>query len=156
MQSITLLHFLEPSSRNTAPALTLAALQAVEQNPESILAVLPADQLIEDQAEFNSALNQAIELASQGSIIVLGVPPTNPETGYGYIQRGKVIQDQVGYEVSKFVEKPSFDLAKQYFDSGEFFWNAGIFVLSAARWLSAWFGFNFSCSSHYFWRKPNG
>ncbi len=129
--------FLEPSSRNTAPALTLAALQAFEQNPESILVVLPADQLIENQAEFNSVLNQAIELASQGSIIVLGVPPTHPETGYGYIQRGKVIQDQVGYEVSKFVEKPSFDLAKQYFDSGEFFWNAGIFVLSAARWLSA-------------------
>jgi mannose-1-phosphate guanylyltransferase/mannose-6-phosphate isomerase len=129
--------FLEPSSRNTAPALTLAALQAFEQNPESILVVLPADQLIENQAEFNSVLSQAIELATQGSIIVLGVPPTHPETGYGYIQRGKVTKDQVGYEVSKFVEKPSFDLAAQYFNSGEFFWNAGIFVLTAARWLSA-------------------
>lgn len=131
------IYLLEPAVRNTAPALTLAALQAVEKNPESILVVLPADQLIDNQSEFGTVINQAIELASQGSIVVLGVPPTHPETGYGYIQRGKPIEDQFGYDVLKFVEKPNLELAKQYLNSGDFFWNAGIFVLSAGCWLSA-------------------
>jgi len=131
------IYLLEPAARNTAPALTLAALQAFEKNPESILVVLPADQLIDNQPEFVSVVNQAIELASQGSIVVLGVPPTHPETGYGYIQRGKSIEDQFGYDVLKFVEKPNLELAKQYLNSGDFFWNAGIFVLSAGCWLSA-------------------
>jgi mannose-1-phosphate guanylyltransferase/mannose-6-phosphate isomerase len=132
-----LIYLLEPVARNTAPALTLAALQAVEKNPESILVVLPADQLIDNQFEFSSVVNQAIELASQGSIVVLGVPPTHPETGYGYIQRGESIEGQFGYNVLKFVEKPNLELAKQYLDSGDYFWNAGIFVLSAGLWLSA-------------------
>jgi len=131
------IYLLEPAARNTAPALTLAALQAIEKNAESILVVLPADQLIENQADFVSVVNQAIEFASQGSIVVLGVPPTHPETGYGYIQRGAQIECEYGYDVLKFVEKPSSELAKQYLDSGDYFWNAGIFILSAVRWLSA-------------------
>lgn len=128
---------LESSARNTAPALTLAALHAFNINPDTILVVLPADQLIENEAELNSVLSEAIELTSDGSIVVLGVPPTHPETGYGYIQRGKKIAGRVGYEVSKFIEKPNFDTAKQYLESGDFFWNAGILILSAKRWLSA-------------------
>ena len=128
---------LEPVSRNTAPALTLAALQAIDEDADSILVVLPSDQLILDAEKFSSAIECAVQIAAKGSIVVLGVPPERPETGYGYIQKANKKGVRGEYEVVQFVEKPGIELAAQFLSSEDFFWNAGIFVLSAARWLSA-------------------
>jgi mannose-1-phosphate guanylyltransferase / mannose-6-phosphate isomerase len=128
---------LEPVGRNTAPALTLAALQAIDQGQDPILVVTPADQTVTDPEEFTLAMHQAIKSAEAGGIVILGIKPDRPETGYGYIKaissdaRGSVTQ------VEKFVEKPDSDTAKRYLAEGGYYWNAGIFVLKASVWLRA-------------------
>ncbi len=128
---------LEPVGRNTAPALTLAALQAVEQGQNPILVVTPADQSVTDTEEFALAMRQAIKSAEAGGIVILGIQPDRPETGYGYI-KAISSDDQVALaRVENFVEKPSNETAQRYLAEGGYYWNAGIFVLKASVWLKA-------------------
>jgi mannose-1-phosphate guanylyltransferase/mannose-6-phosphate isomerase len=128
---------LEPVGKNTAPALTFAALCALEINPDAILLVTPADQTIQNSEAFERATRVAVAKAQQGTIVVMGIQPTRAETGYGYVQReGK--PDNLGtYAVSQFVEKPNINLAKDYLVSGDYYWNSGIFILKASIWLNA-------------------
>jgi len=127
---------LEPSGRNTAPALTLAALCAQEQGQDPILVVTPADQTVTNLAAFNKALQSAIAVAKDGAIAILGITPTSPQTGYGYIKvKGDAVND--AYTVERFVEKPNEATAKQYLAEGSYFWSGGMFVLKASVWLSA-------------------
>lgn len=128
---------LEPIGRNTAPALTLAALQAVDQGEDPVLVVIPADQTIQDQFAFTRSLHDAIEVASEGSIVVLGIKPTKPDTGYGYIKKDKSESRHHAFEVSNFTEKPDQPTAEKYMASGDYFWNSGMFVLRASVWLKA-------------------
>ncbi|MFN5254451.1 MAG: mannose-1-phosphate guanylyltransferase/mannose-6-phosphate isomerase [Limnohabitans sp.] len=131
---------LEPIGRNTAPALTLAALAAIENGADPVLVVTPADQTVVDADAFTAATQAAIEQAAQGCIVILGVTPDRPETGYGYIKTSNVIPAQAeihALQVQAFVEKPDAATAQQYLDEGSYFWNAGMFVLKASVWLKA-------------------
>jgi mannose-1-phosphate guanylyltransferase/mannose-6-phosphate isomerase len=127
---------LEPDSKNTAPALTLAALQALEQGKDPILVVSPSDHRVYDERKFCSALKDAINQAERDRIVVVGISPDKPETGYGYIKVGDLGLDEI-FEVQSFVEKPSYSKAKQFLDDGGYLWNAGIFILKASIWLRA-------------------
>ncbi len=131
---------LEPEGRNTAPAITLAAKAAIAAAPadiDPILVVSPADQVVTDGLAFSQALRRAIERAQTGAVVVLGVSPTTPETGYGYIRRGAKAAADEAWPVIQFTEKPDFETAQQYLASGEYSWNAGIFVVRASVWLKA-------------------
>ena len=128
---------LEPIGRNTAPALTLAAFQATEKSEDPILVVTPADQTVKDQAAFTRSLHDAIEAASKGSIVVLGIKPTKPDTGFGYIKKDKSEDEHHAFTVLNFTEKPDLATAEKYVESGEYFWNGGMFVLRASVWLKA-------------------
>ena len=121
---------LEPAGRNTAPAIALAALNA---EPESLLLVLAADHVIADEQAFASSVSSALPSAEQGKLVTFGIVPNEPHTGYGYINRG--VEEGAGYIVDKFVEKPNKETAKSYLDSGEFYWNSGMFLFKAARYL---------------------
>ena len=131
---------LEPVSRNTAPALTLAAFAAMENGQDPVLVVTPADQAVADTAAFSAAVHQAITQAEDGTIVILGVTPNKPEKGYGYI---RTKQSQVAtscanpLQVISFVEKPDRATAEAYIKEGGFFWNSGMFVLRASVWLNA-------------------
>lgn len=139
--SITLgIALLEPNGRNTAPALTLAALAALQNGQDPVLVVTPADQIVSKLAEFTSAVHQAIAQAAQGGIVILGSTPDKPETGYGYIQvatSGSLLLQANVYTVQAFVEKPNLQTAQRYLSEGGYYWNAGIFVLKASVWLAA-------------------
>ncbi len=130
---------LEPTGKNTAPALTLAALYAQdssENQEHPILVVTPADQTITNPAAFTKALQSAIAIAKEGAIAILGITPSSPQTGYGYIKvKGDAVND--AYTVERFVEKPNEATAKQYLEEGGYFWNGGMFVLKASVWLAA-------------------
>jgi len=121
---------LEPVGRNTAPAVTLAALQALEQGGDPVLVVTPADQTVTDQPAFTAALQAATRRAATGEIVILGICPDRPETGYGYIRAD-------GGKVVRFVEKPDAATAARYLAEGGYSWNAGIFVLKASVWMAA-------------------
>jgi mannose-1-phosphate guanylyltransferase / mannose-6-phosphate isomerase len=125
---------LEPMGRNTAPAVTLAALQAQADGHDPVLVVTPADQTVTDGAAFTAALQQAVRLAADGAITVLGITPDRPETGYGYIRAEPA---EGAYRVARFVEKPDLATAQRYLAEGQYFWNAGMFVLKASVWLAA-------------------
>jgi len=127
---------LEPSGRNTAPALTLAALQAAAQGADPILVVTPADQTVTDVPAFVDTLRRAVRLAAGGSIVILGIRPDRPETGFGYIE-ADLPPDGGATDVLRFVEKPDAPTARRYVESGRFFWNSGLFVLRASVWLAA-------------------
>ncbi|WP_108507822.1 mannose-1-phosphate guanylyltransferase/mannose-6-phosphate isomerase [Polynucleobacter acidiphobus] len=127
---------LEPQGKNTAPALTLAALDALEVNQDPILVITPADQTIQDQDGFTKALHKAIDVAKDGAIAILGIEPTKPEIGYGYIQVDNQL-NRGAHSVIRFTEKPNLETAKQYLDQGGFYWNSGMFVLKASLWLKA-------------------
>jgi mannose-1-phosphate guanylyltransferase/mannose-6-phosphate isomerase len=127
---------LEPVGRNTAPAITLAALQATRMGEDPILVVTPSDQIVTDDAAFGAALRAAIGAAEEGGIVVLGVTPSSPETGFGYIQAGPA-QAGGACEVLRFVEKPDFATAQGYLAEGNYYWNGGMFVLRASTWLAA-------------------
>ncbi len=121
----------EPMGRNTAPCIGLGALYAQHLGCSSAVAFLPADHFIRDEGAFLEALKIAGEVAEGGGIVTLGIIPTRPETGYGYIQKAETYEDDRGgrvHKVSAFVEKPDFDTAKKYLADGSYFWNAGIFV----------------------------
>lgn len=129
---------LEPVGKNTAPALTLAALAAIENAQDPVLVVTPADQIVTDQAAFYSAMQAAIREAATGSIVILGISPDKPETGYGYIQTSANAGSANGVvTVQRFVEKPDLSTAQQYLEEGGYYWNAGMFVLKASVWLKA-------------------
>lgn len=124
----------EPVGRNTAPCIGLGAIYARHLGCEGAVAFLPADHFIGDTSSFVEALRAAGELASSGGIVTLGIVPVRPETGYGYILRDKGHADVKGlkaYEVSEFVEKPDLEKARNYLASGQYYWNAGIFVATA-------------------------
>jgi mannose-1-phosphate guanylyltransferase/mannose-6-phosphate isomerase len=129
---------LEPLGRNTAPAIALAALyiEAVF-GPDTLMLILPADHLIKQEARFREAVEEAKKLAGRGYLVTFGIHPTHPETGYGYIRRGKNISQSAGYEVAAFVEKPDEDTARSYVESGEYGWNSGMFCFSAGAYLAA-------------------
>lgn len=127
---------LESVGRNTAPALTIAALWATQGNEDPILIVMPADHVIRDNAVFHEVIARALHLAEDGYMITFGVIPTAAETGYGYIKKGTVVNGAENiFSVSAFVEKPDSATAERYVESQEYFWNSGIFMLRASVWL---------------------
>lgn len=141
---------LEPNGRNTAPALTLAALAATDLDlnlsdgeSDPILVITPADQTVQNQTNFVKALQDCVGLVkvdqSKKTIAILGITPTAPETGYGYIKTKSNHADKnaAGLTVERFVEKPNVQIAQQYLEEGGYFWNGGMFVLRASTWLSA-------------------
>ncbi|PWW38181.1 mannose-1-phosphate guanylyltransferase/mannose-6-phosphate isomerase [Chromohalobacter israelensis] len=125
---------LEPVGRNTAPAIALAALQAVQEEEDPVLLVLAADHLIQDVDAFLSSIRTALPLADAGKLVTFGVVPSHPETGYGYIEKGACVE-WGGFEVSRFVEKPDMTTAKEYVESGNYYWNSGMFMFRASRYL---------------------
>lgn len=128
---------LEPVGRNTAPALTIAALQAIENGHDPVLVVTSADQTVVDGAAFTDALQKSIRVADTGAIVILGITPTKPETGYGYIQRTGTVGHFGEYTVAQFAEKPDAETAQRYLAGGDYSWNGGMFVLKASIWLKA-------------------
>ena len=126
---------LEPEGRNTAPAVALAALRAVESDPEALLLVLPADHVIQNVEAFVAAVGKAVHLAQQGKLMTFGVVPTSPETGYGYIKCGPSLDAEL-YELERFVEKPDASTAEAYVESGSYLWNSGMFLLRAQTYLA--------------------
>jgi mannose-1-phosphate guanylyltransferase / mannose-6-phosphate isomerase len=130
---------LEPVGKNTAPAVALAALAAPSE--EDILLVLPADHVIDNTIAFQDAVEQAKELAAEDYLVTFGIVPTGPETGYGYIKRSNT-KISHAFAVSAFVEKPDLEKAVQYVESGEYFWNSGMFVFKAKRYLQELEKFN--------------
>ena len=121
---------LEPVGRNTAPAIALAAF-SVKDDP--LLLVLAADHVIQDEAAFIRSVSAAIPLAESGKLVTFGVEPTEPHTGYGYIKKGE--KKDIGFNVEKFIEKPSIELAQDYVSSGNYYWNSGIFLFKASKYL---------------------
>jgi mannose-1-phosphate guanylyltransferase/mannose-6-phosphate isomerase len=130
---------LEPAGRNTAPAMTLAALHCVPSDDgiDPILVVTPADQTVTQPAAFVRALRDAVRAADDGAIVVLGVTPDRPETGYGYIRAGAPIHGLPARAVASFVEKPDRVRAEAYLAAGDHYWNSGLFVVRASVWLAA-------------------
>lgn len=122
---------LEPCSRNTAPAIT-ASIQGIDD--DDIVIIVPADHLIEDHDSFLNAINDGIEVAKKGMLVTFGIVPSNPNTGYGYIEKGD--QDGPGFQIKSFKEKPSFDDAKSFVDSNNFLWNSGIFLFQKSAFIN--------------------
>jgi mannose-1-phosphate guanylyltransferase/mannose-6-phosphate isomerase len=125
---------LEPVGRNTAPAVAAAAHYLMGIDPEAMMLVLPADHVIENVDAFHAAIEQAVALAKDGALATFGIVPTGPETGYGYIQSGKAA-GAGGFAVDRFVEKPDQETAKGFVAAGNFFWNSGMFLFRADRYL---------------------
>ena len=123
---------LEPVGRNTAPAIALAALSSPE-GEDPLLLVLAADHVIQDEAAFTKTVMDAIPLADAGKLVTFGVVAHEPNTGYGYIKKGE--SQDPGFTVHAFVEKPSSEVAKAYLESGDYFWNSGMFLFKASRYL---------------------
>lgn len=131
---------LEPVARNTAPAMTLAALAALADGADPVLVVTPSDQAVSDEAAFAQAMRVAVREAAKGSVVILGVTPDRPETGYGYVNASTVSSADAmnaAADVERFVEKPDLPTAEQYLREGCYAWNAGIFVIKASVWLQA-------------------
>ena len=125
---------LEPEARNTAPAIALAAFSVYEKEPDGLLLVLPSDHLLQDEKAFAAAVQKAATLAEEGSIVTFGIPPTSPETGYGYIQQGEVLSHG-GYAVVRFIEKPDTPRATAMIKAGGYLWNSGMFLVAASTYL---------------------
>ena len=165
MPSVAATLLLEPVGRNTAPALTLAALHAIEHGEDPILVVTPADQIVMDVPAFTKALQNSVRAAADGSIVILGITPDKPEIGYGYINAKDEMSHFAGdnvrvdlpdvysttnetfhcecsaaikiFTVDRFVEKPDAKTAQRYLEEGGYYWNSGIFVLKASAWIRA-------------------
>lgn len=121
----------EPSARNTAPAIGLAAAIIAAHDPAGIMAVLPADHFIKDEEALRDTLTHAGHAAKNGYLVTLGIMPSRPETGYGYIEADMDLRGEGPFPVKRFVEKPPIDQAMRYLDEGNFFWNSGIFIWMA-------------------------
>ncbi|HHJ38495.1 MAG TPA: mannose-1-phosphate guanylyltransferase/mannose-6-phosphate isomerase [Methylothermaceae bacterium] len=127
---------LEPVGRNTAPALTVAALLARQEDNDPALVVMPSDHVIRHQEIFCETLAHAVKLAQEGYLITFGIVPTHPETGFGYIRKGDAF-DKSAFVLDAFEEKPNLETAREYLASGQYLWNSGIFVMRASVWLEA-------------------
>ncbi|NDP48682.1 MAG: mannose-1-phosphate guanylyltransferase/mannose-6-phosphate isomerase [Sulfuriferula multivorans] len=126
---------LEPIGRNTAPALTLAALLAMAEGQDTILLVMPADHIILDAEEFSRVIARAVPFAADGAMVTFGIVPDRPETGYGYIRVG--VAHGAAHAVAGFFEKPDAATAQKYLDYGDYLWNSGLFMMRASVWLAA-------------------
>lgn len=126
---------LEPVGRNTAPAVALAAFSALAIDADPILLVLPADHVIRDRNELQKIITQGIGFASAGKLVTFGIVPGKPETGYGYIEKGDTLNSSGAAMVARFVEKPNLETASAYLATGNYLWNSGMFMFSAARYL---------------------
>lgn len=129
--------FLEPEGRNTAPAITMAALHFIQQQQDPIMLVMPADHVISDKTALTNTIKHGALLAEQGYLVTFGVVPNKPETGYGYIERGNLINGSQGFQVKQFTEKPTLELALQFIGEQAYFWNSGIFMFRASTYLEA-------------------
>ena len=129
--------FLEPIGRNTAPALTMAAMLAEQDDKDPILVVTPSDQIIRDSDPFLQALDSCIKAANEDSIVIMGIVPNKAETGYGYIKHDVKVGNFNEFNVKQFTEKPTLEKAEQYVKSKDYLWNSGIFVVRASIWLNA-------------------
>jgi len=128
----------EPVARNTAPACGLAAFLIEKQNPDAVLGVFPSDHVISDEPRFLKALQKGIALAAAGeNIIVLGIEPLRPETGYGYIETGDLTSDDNAVHVRRFIEKPNLHRAQEFVAAGNYYWNSGMFLWSARTLANA-------------------
>ncbi|MEH6525379.1 MAG: mannose-1-phosphate guanylyltransferase/mannose-6-phosphate isomerase [Sneathiella sp.] len=128
---------LEPEGRNTAPAIALAALSALNGNQDALLLVLPSDHVIGNPSAFNEMVQTGSTAAQEGALVTFGMTAHSPETGYGYIQKGKAFQhDSECFQVGSFKEKPSLDKAKEFVASGDYYWNSGMFLFSAKKYLA--------------------
>ena len=128
---------LEPCARNTAPALTLAALAAQAADPHAVLLAMPADHVVANTPALQAAVLAAWPLACAGAMVTFGITPQRPETGYGYIQQGAPVPGSVACEIAGFAEKPTAERARAYLESGQYLWNAGLFMVRADQWLRA-------------------
>ena len=137
LPSVSARLLLEPEAKNTAPAMTLAALQALKNGDDPVLVVMPADQTVQNTEAFVGAIEKAVKVADSGSIAILGIKPTGPETGFGYIKQSGAASDLGDFNVAKFVEKPDLETARVYIDSGDYSWNGGMFVVRASVWIKA-------------------
>ncbi|HHI93653.1 MAG TPA: mannose-1-phosphate guanylyltransferase/mannose-6-phosphate isomerase [Gammaproteobacteria bacterium] len=126
---------LEPEGRNTAPALTVAALASLSDGDDPVLLVMPADHVIVDSDAYHVAVKAAAELANDGALVTFGIAPTAPETGFGYIRKGDPINATQSCRLDAFVEKPDADTARAYAESDEYLWNSGMFVMRASVWI---------------------
>lgn len=129
----------EPVGRNTAAAIGLAAIHIAQKDPDAVMAVLPADHYIADAARYQAVVRAALTVAARGpNLVVLGIPPTRPETGYGYIERAEAVTagtDEPVFTVARFTEKPSLSSAQEYVASGNYYWNAGMFFWRVSTFL---------------------
>ncbi len=131
---------IEPAARNTAPCIGLACIHALFEDPQALLVVTPSDAYVKDAAAFCTHVRAAMETAQAGKITTLGLRPSRPETGYGYIKMGAALASKAGlavHAVDRFVEKPNLPTAQQYLADGSYLWNAGIFVFSARHMMEA-------------------
>lgn len=127
---------LEPFGRNTAPAVALAAFSVLEEGKDDVMLVLPADHVIEDETAFHQALKVAANAARSGEMVLFGITPDKPETGFGYIQTNNDATVENGtFRVEAFVEKPNLEKAQEYLESGRYYWNSGMFMFKASRYL---------------------
>ncbi|HEX2842514.1 mannose-1-phosphate guanylyltransferase/mannose-6-phosphate isomerase [Hyphomicrobium sp.] len=127
---------LEPVARNTAPAIAVAALFAAKEDPSSILVVMPSDHDIKDVGLFRAAVERAAEVADKGKIVLFGVTPSEPNTGFGYIHRGPALDGADAFAIRSFTEKPDAETARTYLASGDYYWNSGIFVFRPEVFLA--------------------
>jgi mannose-1-phosphate guanylyltransferase len=128
------------SGKNTAPAIGLGALHIAQADPQATMAVLTADHLISNETAFCQALQTAAEVAQSSQLVTLGITPTGPETGFGYIQRGEMMDHYQGgevYKVKAFLEKPALPTAQKFCESGEYYWNSGMFIWRVATLFEA-------------------
>ena len=126
---------LEPVGRNTAAAVAVAALLAERTNPDAILAVMPSDHVVADEKGFVEGIKRAAAIAATGKLVLFGITPREPHTGYGYIRQGAAL-DGEGFCVDAFCEKPDRARAEEYLAAGGYYWNSSIFVLSARTYLA--------------------
>jgi mannose-1-phosphate guanylyltransferase/mannose-6-phosphate isomerase len=136
---------LEPVGRNTAPAVAIAAMQALEKDPEAIILILPADHVIRDAQILCDVVSAGLGEVQKGALLTFGIVPTAPETGYGYIKRGAKCETRSAikgsqptatiYHVDRFVEKPDHATAQDYLDKGDYYWNSGMFMFKASNYL---------------------
>ncbi len=140
---------LEPVGRNTAPAIAVAAKMALEDSPEAMLLVLPSDHIIADGEAFAAVVAQAAVAAQKGHLVTFGIQPTEPHTGYGYIERGVALDGLDGvYAVDRFVEKPDADTARSLLADGRYLWNGGMFMMKLRPVLT-----NSAAASQSCWRR---
>lgn len=126
---------LEPIGRNTAPAVALAAMHVADKYENPILLVLPSDHVLDNVANFHVAVELAKKYAAQKKLVTFGIQPNRPETGYGYIKFGEVLDDPQAHWLEQFVEKPNVEVAKKYVNSGQYYWNSGMFMFQASSFL---------------------